>query len=256
MLLPWAPLRVRLAALGRPKRALQALLATGVTAAAMALARTLLAISHTETVRFLPWRPQAGASLGPAQENGRLLAALALGQRSEGAPSSSPSGPFLLHLAMEDLCFLAEKGGLRLAAVFADDTGQTWRLAASAALRPAKAVTAALKHALQPADALGGSARQQRAIAAAARALGAQLQLAAWGVRAAGSLCASSRQMDRYGIAQLHVRTRIRFLPSTSSCIRQQHNRMRRRLRRGYLKLCHPPPDIFATRRNPGWIGC
>lgn len=206
LLLPWAPLRVRLGSLGGPRQAFQALLATAVTASAMNLARMLLVIYHTETVRFLQWRPQAGAPIAAAQENGRLLAALALGQRTEGAPSSSPSGPFLLHLAMEDLCFVAEKGGLRLAAIFADDTGQSWRQAAAAALRPVKGLTAALKYALQPADALGGAAKQQHAIAAAAQALVAQQQLASWGVRAAGALCAASREVDRYGIAQLNVR--------------------------------------------------
>ena len=187
--------------LGGARGAAQLAAAAALCSGALAFSRALLEVLYTERVRFLPWAQRAG----PSAVSEPLLAALACSAAADG-------NAFAQHLAMEDLCFVAERGGTRLAAVFDDDSGAAWSAAAKAALRPFGAVTAALRDALQPAEALGGAGGQRRVIAGAVRTLRAQKQLAQWGCRAVGSLCAASRSRDRFGLAQLHD-------PTVGSCL-------------------------------------
>jgi hypothetical protein len=70
----------------------------------------------------------------------------------------------LQHLAFEDLCFAAEKGGYRRDAVFADDTGASWTALLTAALKPVVAAQAAAK-------VLGNAASTQKALIGAVREL-------------------------------------------------------------------------------------
>jgi hypothetical protein len=70
----------------------------------------------------------------------------------------------LQHLAFEDLCFAAEKGGYRRDAVFADDTGASWTALLTAALKPVDAAQAAAK-------VLGNAASTQKALIGAVREL-------------------------------------------------------------------------------------
>ena len=145
------------------------------------------AVVHTERLRFLPLAadPDSAALTQP------LRAALSARYAREDQ--------FALHLAYEDLCFLAEKDAARRHAVFADKTGASWSELCRAALRPVGDAVSVIAEVLQSESARGNPKQRSRV----RTHLAANQQLLCWSVRALASLGHASRSQDRYGWAQL-----------------------------------------------------
>jgi hypothetical protein len=183
------------------------------------------AVVHTERLRFLPVAsdPDSAALTQP------LRAALTARYTREDQ--------FGLHLAFEDLCFVAEKDAARRHAVFADKTGASWSELCKAALRPVGEAVSVIAEVLQS-ESARGSAKQRLRVRAH---LAANQQLLCWSVRALASLGHASRSQDRYGWAQL----REPMVGEVLSMLLSLHLALRA------WEASFPPPAVSLAPRLP-----
>ncbi|GAQ78531.1 hypothetical protein KFL_000140520 [Klebsormidium nitens] len=186
------------------ERALLSAMVGTLTAFCWELGRSVARIILTERHYFTPPPGTISTETAPADA---LLTAL-----------RNPK-PLARHLAFLDLCYVAERSvdKWRRAAFFRDETGTSYKKVIDLCLEPVEGVIEGAKLAVGGGNGRGGSGTRpgefQLQMGAAARETKRRggdpeeilrdLQICAWGARAASSLTAASRKEDSFGVAQL-----------------------------------------------------